>query len=216
MKKHNIRRFSLVEVLVAVAILLILMTFVFQFTNGAQRLLTTTREKIVVAEDASTIFQIMEEDFSMMVVHNQSASKRVGFRYQEDNDPSAAGKKIKRILMFTVEANSNSLSVVEYYYKESTSKLHRFKADITNQVIWNNDFSTLVGATGILSEDESDEKWVVSDKVSELTLPFTTSTMIYDKPKYLKVSLVLNPTMNSEAAVDAEKKSTFSKVFFFN
>ncbi len=66
----NIRKnaFTLVEVLVAVAVLVIMMTFIFQYTASAQRLWAANTARTEMSAQADTLFQLLEQDLTHMYV----------------------------------------------------------------------------------------------------------------------------------------------------
>ena len=68
MKNNRKNAFTLVEVLVAVAVLVIMMTFIFQYTASAQRLWAVNTARTEMSAQADALFQLLEEDLGSMYV----------------------------------------------------------------------------------------------------------------------------------------------------
>ena len=64
-KKH--RAFTLVEIMVTMAILVVMMSFLFQFVLGAQRVWSGTTKDMEMFEQAQIIFNVMESDLKNMI-----------------------------------------------------------------------------------------------------------------------------------------------------
>ena len=64
-KKH--RAFTLVEIMVTMAILVVMMSFLFQFVLGAQRIWSSTTKDMEMFEQAQIIFNVMEADLKNMI-----------------------------------------------------------------------------------------------------------------------------------------------------
>ena len=59
---HKARRYTLVEILVAMAILVIMMSFLFQFVIGAQRIWSASTRTASVFDKAQIVFDVLETD----------------------------------------------------------------------------------------------------------------------------------------------------------
>lgn len=59
---HKTRRYTLVEILVAMAILVIMMSFLFQFVIGAQRIWSASTRTSSVFDKAQIVFDVIETD----------------------------------------------------------------------------------------------------------------------------------------------------------
>ncbi len=64
-KQH--RAFTLVEIMVTMAILVVMMSFLFQFVLGAQRVWSGTTKDMEMFEQAQVIFDVMEKDLKNMI-----------------------------------------------------------------------------------------------------------------------------------------------------
>ena len=64
-KQH--RAFTLVEIMVTMAILVVMMSFLFQFVLGAQRVWSGTTKDMEMFEQAQIIFDVMETDLKNMI-----------------------------------------------------------------------------------------------------------------------------------------------------
>ncbi len=67
--RHN---FTLLEILVAVAVLVIMMGFLSQFVISAQRVWASSTARTQLADQANTVFQLLGEDFNQMITINAS------------------------------------------------------------------------------------------------------------------------------------------------
>lgn len=63
--KHN---FTLIEILVAVAVLVIMMGFLFQFTTGAQRVWSANTARTEMSAQADAIFSLIKEDLEHIYI----------------------------------------------------------------------------------------------------------------------------------------------------
>lgn len=69
---HNIYRFTLVELLVGMAILLLMMGFLFQFVSGAQRIWLGSSRQAALYDQAQMFFSFLEEDLHGMLFKNET------------------------------------------------------------------------------------------------------------------------------------------------
>ena len=65
------RAFTLVEIMVTMAILVVMMSFLFQYVIGAQRIFTSSNRQAVLFDDAQIVLGLMENDLQNMVVSNE-------------------------------------------------------------------------------------------------------------------------------------------------
>jgi type II secretory pathway pseudopilin PulG len=65
---HKTRRYTLVEILVAMAILVIMMSFLFQFVIGAQRIWSASTRTASVFDKAQIVFDVIETDLKNAIV----------------------------------------------------------------------------------------------------------------------------------------------------
>jgi type II secretory pathway pseudopilin PulG len=69
--KHTIKSFTLVEIMIAMAVLVIMMGFLFQFINSAQRLWSASTRTASVFETAQIVFDVMETDLKNAVFSDE-------------------------------------------------------------------------------------------------------------------------------------------------
>ena len=60
--KHKVNLFTLVEIMIAMAVLVIMMGFLFQFINSAQKLWSSSTRTSSVFETAQIVFDVIETD----------------------------------------------------------------------------------------------------------------------------------------------------------
>lgn len=68
MKELRRHPFTLIEVLVAVAVLVIMMGFIFQFTGSAQKLWASNTGRTEMSAQANAVFSLLQEDLEHMYV----------------------------------------------------------------------------------------------------------------------------------------------------
>lgn len=68
MKELRRHPFTLIEVLVAVAVLVIMMGFIFQFTGSAQKLWASNTGRTEMSAQADAVFSLLQEDLEHMYV----------------------------------------------------------------------------------------------------------------------------------------------------
>ncbi len=64
---HRLHRFTMVEIMVTMAIIVVMMGFLFHFVIGAQRIWSATSKGSEMFEEAQIIFQVLESDLKGMV-----------------------------------------------------------------------------------------------------------------------------------------------------
>jgi len=83
------RMFTLVEIMVTMAILVVMMGFLFQFVLGAQRVWSGTTRDMEVFEQAQIIFNVMEADLKNMICEvpdeNPEGGMQVYLNCDDDN-----------------------------------------------------------------------------------------------------------------------------------
>ena len=70
---HQSNRYTLIEILVAVAVLLIMMSFLFRFVISAQRVYTATSARSFQFDQAQTVFDLLNNDLNQAVVGTDDA-----------------------------------------------------------------------------------------------------------------------------------------------
>lgn len=131
----NKRTFTLVEIMVALAVLLLMMYFLLTFVNGAQRIFTETNRQNTLFNDAQAVTALMDNDLKNMVC-SYTAENIMPFYYE--NDISAPEEQTRLIGFFTTQPAPNSsgaetrLYPVIYLFDQVNHKLYRFLWDGTS------------------------------------------------------------------------------------
>ena len=129
------RAFTLVEIMVTMAILVVMMSFLFQYVIGAQRIFTSSNRQAVLFDDAQIILGLMENDLQNMVVSNEPGREIPMFYHKGEYS-----SKNYHILMMVTSGestkldNSEEATLVGYYlviycYCEEDEKLYRVAID---------------------------------------------------------------------------------------
>lgn len=90
-KQH--RAFTLVEIMVTMAILVVMMSFLFQFVLGAQRVWSGTTKNMEIFEDAQAIFDVMEADLKNMICEIPEDNPDGGILFYLDTESGSGDKK---------------------------------------------------------------------------------------------------------------------------
>jgi len=107
-KKH--RAFTLVEIMVTMAILVVMMGFLFQFVLGAQRVWSGTTKDMEMFEQAQIIFNVMEADLKNMICEvpeeNPDGGMQVYLNTKAASDDDEGYRLVKMCFMtsYTCEA----------------------------------------------------------------------------------------------------------------
>ena len=129
------RAFTLVEIMVTMAILVVMMSFLFQYVIGAQRIFTSSNRQAVLFDDAQIVLGLMENDLQNMVVSNEPGREIPMFYHK-----GTYSSKTYHILMMVTSGESTKLdnseeeTLVGYYlviycYSEDDEKLYRVAID---------------------------------------------------------------------------------------
>ena len=134
------RAFTLVEIMVTMAILVVMMSFLFQYVIGAQRIFTSSNRQAVLFDDAQIVLGLMENDLQNMVVSNEPG-REIPMFYNNGSYTDADGNsKTYHILMMVTSGESTKLNnseeetlvgyyLVIYCYCEEDEKLYRVAID---------------------------------------------------------------------------------------
>ena len=101
-KQHRV--FTLVEIMVTMAILVVMMSFLFQFVLGAQRIWSGTTKNMEMFEDAQVIFDVMEADLKNMICEVPDENPDGGMQVYLDKESSAnndSGNRLKKMCFMT-------------------------------------------------------------------------------------------------------------------
>lgn len=85
--KYKRKSYTLVELMIAMAILVIMMGFLFQFLNSAQRLWSASSNSSQVFDTAQVIFDVIETDLKNALFSNQ-VSREIPIYHKETSSPT--------------------------------------------------------------------------------------------------------------------------------
>lgn len=158
MKKNTQSHFfTLVEILTAVAVLVIMMSFIFEFTNAAQRLWGTNTGRTEMSAQADSIFTLINEDLENIYVvsPDEDIDAQAGWYCMHGNGTTdkpfaiTKGYNLKDFCFFTQtreiavadtdqDSNKSFIHPVRYHFEMDTTtglgKLYRFEND--NTLTW--------------------------------------------------------------------------------
>ena len=186
-KKHA---FTLVEIMVTMAILVVMMSFLFQYVIGAQRIFTSSNRQAVLFDDAQIVLGLLETDLQNMVVSNEPGHEIPMFY-----DKGTYNGKTYHILMMVTANESTKLSssdektlvgyyLVIYCYSEDEEKLYRVAIDnedaldISNLEPW--DFYGLDYVGGTSSPTNSDRSDLISRYAINMVKKMTSDYEVID------------------------------------
>ncbi len=139
---HKIYRYTLIEILVAVAVLLVMMGFLFRFVISAQNLWTASNSRMNQYEQMQTVFDLLNEDFNRALFGKNDLYKNADGKY--DYYFYMLGRSISNsamsgavVVFFTNDEDKSSsdcgkLKAVVYWYCEKldgseVNHLYRFE-----------------------------------------------------------------------------------------
>jgi len=121
--------FTLVELMVAMAILVIMMGFLFQFVNGARRIWTASASTAEAFDDAQIVLQVMENDLKHLIQHCEYdyGARTLCLRYIDEDTT--------KYLIFPIgQDSSGNPAIIIYIY--NNGKLYRKQLPIPNQDVF--------------------------------------------------------------------------------
>ncbi|MBQ6470485.1 MAG: hypothetical protein IJJ33_00750 [Victivallales bacterium] len=134
--QNILHRYTLIEMMVAVAILVLMMGFLFQFVTGAQRLWAASTRTEEIFSTASTALEVMQNDFRNAQFSNET-NRTLPFYLYHNSSPNILNQDV--FCMFYTKfattgtyANMGVYPVV-YYYDASAQTLYRVALD-TNSI----------------------------------------------------------------------------------
>ena len=223
--KHKNKRFTLVEVMVSLAILVIMMGFLFEFVIGAQKVWSANRRMAKLFSNAQIVFKWLEQDANNAVYQSDEKypGRQISFliNFASDSDSKS--------LVFMVVAEkplSPSASTVQYftpllYYIESDGnglkKLYR-------EELWN--FLYLGKDSDAVPSPSAADADVLIDGIVKIKI--TPDVPSPAMPSALKIEITLcdydkivqlkaddaPPNIITTAIEDTSR--TFSKIIFLN
>ena len=89
--RKNIRCYTLTEILVAVAVLMLMMTFLLQFVIGSQRIWYASSRTSSLFEKAQIVFDVMERDIKQSLFSNEKGESIPMFLKNSQDASSTVG-----------------------------------------------------------------------------------------------------------------------------
>ena len=229
--KHFRYNFTLVEILVAVAVLVIMMSFLFQFVISAQRVWAAASARTYLADQANAVFQLMGEDFGQIfTMQKEDDSDAVAGWHCTPNPNVTNPGDLTRLCFFVEDRDdaNGALYAVMYYYDATAQKLYRIR---TATPAWKKvgktdtphsyaDFD-LPGETPAdvaTATGTNDDDYVVAENVSEFTVQSAGPTDTTILPRFLRITMTVKipENLSNTAKGDQVLDRTFSRVFFFD
>ncbi len=126
---HKTRRYTLVEILVAMAILVIMMSFLFQFVIGAQRIWSASTRTSSVFEQAQVVLELLENDLqnSLVVDEKENPGGSIPLLFRRDTSTG----NLNDLYVFTsTDATANTdVGYFSVYYTLINKVLYRYVVD---------------------------------------------------------------------------------------
>lgn len=221
MKTNRKNAFTLAEVLVAVAVLVVMMTFIFQYTASAQRLWAANTARTEMSAQADALFSLLEQDLVSMYVVQESeeidaqagwycchkkvdASDKAAFTvskdynlldfcfFTEDPDPESTGAPVT---IYPVRYHFDYEEPGEIY-DEGRGKLYRY-VDVGEERQW----------------DKVAEKFDVADRGKDPDFYAAIPAAVTDQEEFLLVKNVKSIRVFSDAAFDDEETGASDFIF---
>jgi len=233
MKKFTekfVRRFTLIELMIAMAVLVIMMGFLFQFTISAQRLWSASNNNDVLFDQAQLCFDLLEKDFKGAIVQDGTSNPGRGIPYYPINTTALDGTAATQLLFMITQADSSAVdpdigsqAYPVVYYTDTAKNLYRRALDsvitATNPLrcygMSAAEFSTWRSSlnTDFLQETA---QYRLCENISSVKLDLHSSTTIDDfhLPDVVKITLVLtDPAVKDPTATNTR---IFSKTIFLH
>lgn len=222
MKKHHLH-YTLIEVLVAVAVLALMMSFLFQFTAGAQRIWSASNANTGITANADVLFALLDEDLMQMLVDDEEGMSYTGSVSGDGTDAdfgffAISGRKGGVKAGGGDSANEvGSLIYVQYHYDSGEKCLYRVqKSAADNSIYSDSDNTAPLGNVTTFDTDDYTDATLVAEGVEKFMVtakPNNGNTL----PQILRVQVTLNRTTVSEdrkSDKEAKFEQVFSKVYF--
>jgi type II secretory pathway pseudopilin PulG len=161
---HKIYRYTLIEILVAVAVLLVMMGFLFRFVISAQNLWSASNSRMNQYEQMQAVFDLLNEDFNRALFGKNDLYKNDKGEYDyyfyllggSINNTNIKGAVV---IMFTNEEDKSSedcgkLKTIVYWYSKEYKE-----GDDTNTI----DDKRLYRFSGILKDDSNADKYFITE-----------------------------------------------------
>ncbi len=166
MNKLHSQSFTLIEVLAAVAVLVIMMGFIFQFTGSAQKLWASNTGRTEMAAQADAVFSLLQEDLEHLyvVAPEEDLDAQAGWyiRHKNPSDSTVslfsnnADRPLEDLCFFTQDTAPQSPAIqaaiysVRYHfapgapgevYGEGTGKLYRYTQEAVHWEMLSDEFA---------------------------------------------------------------------------
>ncbi len=133
-KKHFSRHaFSLIELLIAMAILVLMMSFLLQFTNSARRIYTASSRHAATFEAGNLLFQYLDRDLKNLVFRDRESNpdREIPIYYKEDGDDRYLAFVTTTRCLHNASNDFKDIGayLVVYRFKEDSKTLERFVLD---------------------------------------------------------------------------------------
>ena len=241
-KRHTTKRFNLLEILIATIVLVIMMGFLFQFVNSAQRLWSASNRSVSLFDTAQIVFDMMETDLKNAQVSDEPG-REIPFYLKENDENLYLG--LMSNYSSTKEPNPETPETlvgtfpVLYVFDNDKHTLSRCAVDMkeintTNALQWflfgmdtseNDYFADLYNNFYEANPEIFDIMATGVEKQDIETVPFI-SGYVNAKPQVLKITLTIYDASAVKILTDAgadsdvveQKKAetvrTFSKIIF--
>ncbi|MBO7742157.1 MAG: hypothetical protein J6S21_06345 [Victivallales bacterium] len=215
--KKILRFFTLMEIMVAVAVLIVLMGFIFEFTIGAQRIWSATHARTTMTDEANAVLNVLSEDLMQMQV-SSAAYKEIRWYYE------VSGDNLSQLVLFVAKDGDTSGKLYKVnYYLDGTKppyKLYRSEKEAWNKV----GVANASDLGGFDSADKNDDH-LVADNITKLEFKPADSRSNLEnagftvKPKMVKLAVTVR-TPEALGGTDSDSTDTsdvdlsFSRVIF--
>lgn len=213
-RKQNKKRrfFTLLEIMVAMAILLILMAFLFQFMTAATKAWRMSESNSRIQEQAGVILELLAKDLQNAVV-SQSFGREIPFNYGDINTTRLG-------MVSATDIKNSELAEITYWLDTTDPLNHQLKRCYirshnlvaTPNPKWNF-FGNLDGTC--FNDDVTQTTETIANGVEECTITFEPqlngNMNILPKIAIIKVTL-----KDAKLPIERQPKTrrTFSKVIF--
>lgn len=235
---NRCRRYTLLEVLAAVAVLVVMMGFLFQFTIGAQRIWTSTTVRTNMSGEADGIFAVLEEDLTNIFISGEIDADAGWFcdPLPKNNAPA----RLNNLCFFSMNRDGK---IVAVNYGFDSGKLYRFcstdDSSLNDAGVDNcwaklgtntppdgvNSFINQANRNNLITSSDLSGDYIVAENLVDFKVQANCNPAEpygnggYEKPLFIKVSFTLQvpeADRNGESEESSAQTSnrTFTRVFF--
>lgn len=130
--QNILRRYTLIELMVAVAILVLMMGFLFQFVTGAQRLWAASSRTEEIFSTAATTLEVMQNDFRNAQISHET-NRTLPFYLAHNSSSSTIDQDVFCMFYtrFSTTGTYGNMGIypVVYYYDAGNQTLYRVALD---------------------------------------------------------------------------------------